>query len=592
MLLKTKEDHLMFPKLKKHYQYFSSTPGTDLVANERFQRKLDFLGLSSIRREAVKDLCDLYIEHHEKILTSFYEHLMAIPEFKEIIDTYSHVDRLKITFDRHFRSLFQDDLDLQYIFDRRKIAHTHAKIGVLPDWMISAYTYINQMIIPLIIKKYSRDIEKAMDVLLAYETLVSIDQQIIVETYIEIQANSIVDGLGEIISYNTRLDQIKDLRDFQEIQMQNVMVVNEAMEQLEAGIEEASSSIQHITYDTQTALKELNKGISSLQSVQELLAVTDEGQGSVNEHVSDLVSTVNNVSQLVKFIQDLAEQTNLLALNASIEAARAGEAGKGFAIVAEEVRKLADHTKISVKSVHEDIQKLLITTKKINELTTKSAEDLHIGSLEATGITKTLAALNENLQDQGENIEDVASASKQQATAANEIVDRIRNIAEHAVKSKELSHTTGEIIYTLSKMIIDYRTNTISKNFIISQEDVISLAITDHLLWRWRIYNLLSGFEQLSVEDIGTHKESRLGEWYDGMGRELLGDEPAFKELKIPHEQVHEIAKLAINAYNANKNQLAEKYLAELEACSQTVIEKLESLKEVILSRKAPYLTK
>lgn len=213
----------MFTKSKKQYQYFTKSTESDINANERFQMKLNFLGLSSIRRASVQNLRELYETHNKEIVDTFYKHLMSFQKFREIINTYSTVNRLKVTFDQYFKSLFESKLDLPYIFERRKIAYTHARIGVLPDWMISAYTLINQIIIPLIAEKYKRDHDKMMDVFLAYETLVSIDQQIIVETYIEIQAGSIVNGLGSIIAYNTQLDQMKKLLQCQKTQKQDVI---------------------------------------------------------------------------------------------------------------------------------------------------------------------------------------------------------------------------------------------------------------------------------------------------------------------------------------------------------------------------------
>jgi len=90
--------------------------------------------------------------------------------------------------------------------------------------------------------------------------------------------------------------------------------------------------------------------------------------------------------------------------------------------------------------------------------------------------------LNDTLQHQGSSIEEIAAATQQQAAAANDITAKNRQIAEYAIKSKDISNNTGEAIYTLSKMIDEYRTKTISKNFIISQEDIIALTITDHLL--------------------------------------------------------------------------------------------------------------
>ena len=189
------------------YEYFSKSSTSDISTNERFKEKLDFLALSKIRRESVSSLLKLYQDNREYILDNFYDRLLMIDEFREIIEQRSAVERLKKTFDLHFISLFTDELNLEYVFKRRKIAYTHAQIGVLPNWMISGYTLINQLIIPIIVKEYSRKPKQLLDLLLSYDSLVTIDQQIIVETYIEIQAGSIVNGLAKLL--NTTLNSSK-----------------------------------------------------------------------------------------------------------------------------------------------------------------------------------------------------------------------------------------------------------------------------------------------------------------------------------------------------------------------------------------------
>lgn len=563
---------------------------SDIKANERFKEKLDFLALSQIRRESVTFLREIYVDNRNYILDNFYNRLLEIPEFNEVINTHSSVDRLKKLFDGHFISLFEDELDLAYVFKRRKIAYTHARIGVLPNWMISAYTLINQLIIPLIIQEYGRNKKHLMDVLLAYDSLVTIDQQIIVETYIEIQAGSIVNGLGEIIKYNTQLDQIKQLLQFQDVQEAEVMSANGSMQQLDSSIEEVAETIAHISGSTQQQLEELNSDIESLNHVSEMLQRTDEGQHVMIDDVGRLVERVNSVAKLIELITGIADQTNLLALNASIEAARAGDAGKGFAVVAEEVRKLADDTKRSVTSINSDIQELLHITHNIQEMTKKSAHELHEGVSDTMQISATLSELNKKLQEQGARFEGISQTTSGQAQAASDITGRNEIIAENSKYSKEIAFNTGNAIYTLSKMIDQYRTETISRNFIISQEDIVELTITDHLLWRWRIYNLLLGFEEMSESEVGTARESRLGEWYYGKGKMILQNERAYKELEQPHLQVYDTARKAVSAYNAGRKDEAERYLEEITSVSKIVIEKLQELKEILVREKNGYM--
>ena len=575
-----------FKKKIDDYDYFNSENNSDIDVNERFKEKLDFLALSRVRRESVKVLNQIYIENREYIMDNFYKRLFEIDEFKQIITKHSTVDRLKITFDKHFQSVFVEELSIEYVFARRRIAHKHANIGVLPNWMISAYTVINQLITPLIVQSCKGDWKKTLDVILAYDSLVTIDLQIIVETYIEIQGGSVVKGLGEIIHYNTQLDQIKELMIAQDTQYREVQSANDSMLSLDASIEEIAASVGDISVHTKSSLSELDNDLNSLKHVADILRATDKGQHGVQKDVEKLVERVTSVSNVMTFIQGIADQTNLLALNASIEAARAGEAGKGFAVVAEEVRKLADETKHSVESIKGDILLLRQLTSNIETETRKSTEALHAGVNDVQQIASTLAELNSTLQTQGARFEEIARTTKLQAAMASEISLRNKSIEESSLQSKEVAFNTGEAIYKLSKMIDTYRSGTLSKNFIISQEDIIELAITDHLLWRWKIYNLLLGFETLQVEDIKSHKESNLGIWYYGKGKELLSGERIYKELESPFISVYDYAKKAVHAYHNNQVDLAENYLQQLTETSTELVNKLRALQKIFVEQK------
>lgn len=571
---------------KGNYSYFTDNSLSDIVTNERFKEKLDFLSLTQVRRESVQPLAQIYHENRQEILDQFYARLLETEEFSAIIHRHTTVDRLKHTFDLHFQSLFQDELNIEYVYSRRKIAETHARIGVLPNWMIAAYTLINQLIIPLILQtKYKSDKEK-MDVLLAYDSLVTIDQQIIVETYIEIQGNSIVNGLGDIIKYNTQLEEMKELIHFQETQHKDACETSDLMQQLDESIVEISTSVSDISQHTKRSLLSLEQDLSKLKAISEVLEHTNNSQQKVQDNVVLLIEKVNNVTNLMDFIKGIANQTNLLALNASIEAARAGEAGKGFAVVADEIRKLADGTKESVETIQDDMEQLLSITADINHLTSEATENLHNGVNETVQIIDMLTNLNNDLQVQGIRFQEIATMTKKQSEQTSKVAEHNHRIFESTEHSKVLINKTGEAIYQLSKKLDDYRVQTISKNFILSQEDIIELHITDHLLWRWRIYNLLLGFEQMQVEDIQSARKSRIGQWYYGQGMKLLGEERVFKNLERPFTQVHEVAKKAVISYLNGEKEQAEHLLEELTRHSSEVIDNLKACQQIVKQQK------
>lgn len=94
----------------------------------------------------------------------------------------------------------------------------------------------------------------------------------------------------------------------------------------------------------------------------------------------------------------------------------------------------------------------------------------------------------------------------------------------------------------------------------------------------------------MTEQDVGSPKESRLGEWYYGTGKKLLGDERVYAELEKPFIHVHDIAKKAVREYNVGNKTGAEKYLKEITDESYVVIEKLKELKEILLSEKKQYI--
>lgn len=576
-------------KVAGDYNYFSAINFSDIESNERFKEKLDFLAFSKNRRELVRYLRTIYENNRQEILDNLSDRLNDVQDFAKIAEKYPDIGGDKQLIDDYFESLFEDELNLQYVFKRRKLSSILLSVGILPNQIIAIYMLINQLIIPLIVKELARNPKNMLDVLLAFESLLNIDQQIIFETYIENQANSVVTGLGEIIKYNTQLISIKELIEFQEVQQKEIVAANQSMQDLENSIEEIAVSVSDISAQTKTALFELNEDLASLKHITSILQVTDESQKSMQVNIGLLVNHVNSVAKLMELIKAIADQTNLLALNATIEAARAGEAGKGFTVVAEEIRKLADDTKSSVLSIHTDINELLLITADIQSVTQQFAKDLHKGVVDTAMITETLTNLNDNIQQQGIRFGEIAETARSQAASANYIAECNQNITESMDKSKEIVFHMGSSIYRLSNMIDDYRTKTISNNYIISQEDVIELAITDHLLWSWKIYNLLLGFEKMSEEEIASYQNCRLGKWYYGLGKTLLGDKAIFKELEEPHMLIHELAKKAVQAFNQGYKDQTEAYLREITLVSHKVVDKLQQLKALLVNEKQQY---
>ncbi len=309
-------------------------------------------------------------------------------------------------------------------------------------------------------------------------------------------SSTITELLKTIQTSATKIDDsveltAKNIDTLEKIVELNTTSSNQLLEQIHtisASVQETTSSVEEVTASSQSMIENLKKLSIAMRDVVQL---SEDGEKTIKEidifvnktqqvvdtttrSVNSLENSARSIEEIVSTINNIAEQTNLLALNAAIEAARAGEAGRGFAVVADEIRKLAEESKVSTGKIAEILKGIVVdveNTTRLMESVSNNVQGLKSTSQAAyekfTQIESNIKSVAQMIENISGNAEEIGASMEEVSSAMDNANKAMNALTEKVEELSDVTRRLEKVVTDLekSKELLEFSAKSLDENF-------------------------------------------------------------------------------------------------------------------------------
>lgn len=489
---------------------------TDIgITSGEINWRKDFTHFREKDTENLEELLPLFEENADEIVEEFYEHLQSYSQTVEIMDSSSKpVEALKHSQREYLKDLGRGEYEMEYFGKRARIGKIHDMLDLGPKLYLGAYSVYYHRTAELVAENVTSNalaaieptedsseaaavdsmdetdrmqavvesaVDDALDQFLSIVKLMTLDQQVAMDTYINSYSTQLEDELdrqqeiaNDIEESVTALREMSTdiARSSQEVsdivgdQTNGMREVSDEVSNLSATVEEIASTADQVEKTSKRAEELAENGRAEATDAVDVIEDVKVAADEAGEDVKQLEERIGEIDEVVAVINDIADQTNLLALNASIEAARAGEAGSGFAVVADEVKKLAEESQEQAGRIEEMIGEIQEETGATVDSLTDATAKINEGVDRVEAAMANLDDIVDAVSETSDGIGQVATAADDQAASTEEVASVITEATEQAeevqdevndvvASNERQAEAVNEIRQTIQQMIDD-----------------------------------------------------------------------------------------------------------------------------------------
>jgi methyl-accepting chemotaxis protein len=226
-----------------------------------------------------------------------------------------------------------------------------------------------------------------------------------------------------------------------------------------SAVEELTVSMKQVSNNAEASAEAARRALDAAEQGNRAVRDTLEGMQRIRSSVQATAKKIKSlgdrsleISEIINVINDITEQTNLLALNAAIEAARAGEAGRGFAVVADEVRKLAEHSRTATKDIAALIKAIQAETNEAVVVMEEGTKEVEVGARLADQAGKALEAISSVVRQSAELVQEISLASKQQVRGTEGVANAMQIISNITRQTSQGARQTARTVENMVKL--------------------------------------------------------------------------------------------------------------------------------------------